>query len=151
LNAPANYELAGLGTRFVAAIIDLVLLLVVAAIIFIPFVLFYAFSIIATGSAWYVRTIFGPFEGVLFLLFVIYFTFYEGTSGQTIGKRMMHVKVVRVPTGQPPSLLRALVRNLLRIIDWLPVLYILGFLVSLLNSRRQRLGDLVADTVVIRS
>lgn len=78
-----------------------------------------------------------------------YHTCFEALSGQTAGKRLLGLRVVR-ERGGTPSLRDALVRNLLRPVDAVP-LYGTGLLVVLVTSRHQRLGDLAADTVVVRT
>jgi uncharacterized RDD family membrane protein YckC len=69
--------------------------------------------------------------------------------GQTVGKRVLGLRVVDLHGGRlDPS--QVVVRNLLRLVDVLPLFYLLGAAVSLCSSRLQRLGDLAAGTVVIR-
>jgi len=92
------------------------------------------------------------------LMILIQFAFVEGSRmvleilwrGQTIGKRMLGLRVVdeRGLKLKPSQLV---VRNLLRFVDVLPLFYAVGGMVSLLNSRAQRLGDLAAGTVVVRN
>lgn len=60
----------------------------------------------------------------------------------------MHIRVVR-EDGAPMGLVTAFIRNLLRIIDYLPTLYIFGIIMILISNERQRLGDMAAKTVVI--
>jgi uncharacterized RDD family membrane protein YckC len=92
-------------------------------------------------------------EGVL-LLFMFFFNwfynvFFEMTRhGATPGQRFMGIKVASV-NGGPVRLPQSLIRNLLRFIDFMPAFYLFGFLSTLCNQRFQRLGDLVADTVVV--
>lgn len=91
--------------------------------------------------------------GVL-LLFMFFFNwfynvFFEMTRhGATPGQRHMGIKVASV-SGAPVRLPQSLIRNLLRTIDFMPALYLFGFICTLCNRRFQRLGDLVADTVVV--
>jgi uncharacterized RDD family membrane protein YckC len=108
------------------------------------------------------RTTFGP--GVSFsfwlsltwwpvylaLLLGYYFTM-ETLTGQTVGKALAGLRVVRAD-GSRPSAGAIAARTLLRIIDWLPFLYLAGFITMLATGqRRKRLGDLAAGTVVARS
>jgi uncharacterized RDD family membrane protein YckC len=92
-------------------------------------------------------------QGVL-LLFMFFFNwfynvFFEMTArGATPGQRHCGIKVVSL-SGGPVRLPQSLIRNLLRVIDFMPVAYLFGFLCTLCNRRFQRLGDLVADTVVV--
>ncbi len=69
--------------------------------------------------------------------------------GQTFGKRMMRLRVIDA-NGLKLKPSQFVLRNLLRFVDSLPILYFLGGLVAVVSSRSQRLGDLAAGTVVIR-
>ena len=70
-------------------------------------------------------------------------------KGQTVGKRLMSVRVMDIQ-GLRLQLSQIVVRNLLRFIDSLPVCYLVGGLSCLLSPKSQRLGDLAANTIVIR-
>jgi uncharacterized RDD family membrane protein YckC len=69
-------------------------------------------------------------------------------GGRTPGKRLAGIRVVRADGG-PPGLGESLVRNALRVVE-LPVAYAPAILAVALGARRQRLGDLVAGTLVVR-
>jgi len=69
--------------------------------------------------------------------------------GQTVGKRVMHLRVVDVG-GLRLRFSQVMVRNLLRAVDSLPAFYLVGGAVCFLSSRYQRIGDIAANTVVIR-
>ncbi len=85
----------------------------------------------------------------IFFMNWFYFVFYEvGKKGATPGKRRMGLRVAR-PSGAPVSWSQAIVRNFLRMIDFLPAGYGVGLVTCLCTKRFQRLGDLAADTVVI--
>lgn len=70
-------------------------------------------------------------------------------NGQTIGKRLLHIRVVDA-NGLRLQPTQIVIRNLLRAVDMLPVFYLVGGLAALLTSRMQRLGDFAAGTVVVR-
>jgi uncharacterized RDD family membrane protein YckC len=70
--------------------------------------------------------------------------------GQTVGKRLMRLRVVDA-AGLRLEPSQVIVRNLMRLIDGLPALYLLGGITCLVSRHRQRLGDLAAGTVVIRA
>jgi uncharacterized RDD family membrane protein YckC len=147
-----GYRFAGLLSRFAAALIDLLLLAVATAVIVVPLGLLAAIFALTPGTLpWVTAWLFGPAVLVLFGLWIIYFTYFESTSGQTLGKRALGLRVIDLSTGRPPNVTKALARTLLRLVDWLPALYFLGFVVAALTPRRQRLGDLIADTVVVAS
>jgi uncharacterized RDD family membrane protein YckC len=65
----------------------------------------------------------------------------------TVGKHLLGLRVVG-NEGDPVSVHEALIRNLLRVVDWLPVFYVLGAIAVARSSKRQRIGDLVARTMV---
>lgn len=69
--------------------------------------------------------------------------------GQTIGKRLLNLRVVD-EDGLRLRFSQIVIRNLLRFVDALPSFYLVGGVATLLNSRAQRLGDLAANTIVIR-
>lgn len=81
-------------------------------------------------------------------IFVGYFTVFEARTGRTFGKRWSNLRVVR-ETGQPCTLPDAVIRNLLRLIDALPTMYVIGIVSIVGTERNQRLGDLAADTLVV--
>jgi uncharacterized RDD family membrane protein YckC len=79
-----------------------------------------------------------------------YFIFFElAWNGQTPGKRMAGIRVL-TDRGEPVTLVHALVRNVLRLVDILPSAYMIGAICILTTRRAQRLGDLAAGTVVVR-
>jgi uncharacterized RDD family membrane protein YckC len=86
-----------------------------------------------------------------FVVSIGYGIFFEWTwRGQTVGKRLFRLRVVDVE-GMRLQFNQIVVRNLLRFVDSLPLFYFVGGVTCWLNSKCQRLGDLAANTVVIRS
>lgn len=84
-----------------------------------------------------------------FLLLWGYFTLFEGLwNGQTPGKRLLKIRVL-ADSGRPITFFEAMARNLLRIIDLLPTLYLVGLVTMLCNRQSKRLGDLLAGTLVV--
>lgn len=78
-----------------------------------------------------------------------YHVLLEGRFGRTVGKATVGIVVV-TEGGDRPTLAAATVRTALRLVDWLPVGYLLGLAAIALTERDQRLGDLAAGTVVVR-
>ncbi len=70
--------------------------------------------------------------------------------GQTVGKRLLRLRVVDA-YGLRLQFSQVVIRNLLRFVDMLPAFYLVGGVAALVNARCQRLGDLAANTVVVRS
>ncbi len=93
-------------------------------------------------------------DGAGFIVFVgltlLYYFLQEAATGQTLGKRLLGVRV-RAVGGGDPGAGRIAIRTLLRLIDSLPFLYLVGFVVMIATPRRQRLGDLAGRTVVGRA
>jgi uncharacterized RDD family membrane protein YckC len=88
---------------------------------------------------------------VAYTLFVVgYYLLLEGLLGQTLGKLAVGIKVVDEATGQAPGITAAAVRTLLRIVDGL-LGYTVAFITVLASAKRQRLGDMAAHTLVVRT
>ncbi len=139
-----DYEIAGLGSRAAAALLDFLILggLALAGTLLLVLLARAGFSPGRLGSAVIVMIGFGAWYG--------YFTFFEGLrNGQTPGKRALGLRVVS-DTGHAVSLSAAAVRNLLRLADFLPPPYLTGAALVALHPRAKRIGDLVAGTVVVR-
>ena len=153
------FPLSDIGARIVAGLVDYIIIGIIGVVLFfVAFAPFFAVrsSMWTTGgpmSVPFPMWGWGWFGGLFlleFLLWLIYFTYFEGSSGQTIGKRLMHIKVVK-ENGAKCDYGSALVRNLLRIIDHLPTLYILGIILIAVTDKKQRLGDMLAKTIVVKA
>ncbi|MBK1643098.1 RDD family protein [Thiocapsa imhoffii] len=90
----------------------------------------------------------GIFLLLLFGLEWLYPVFYEVRHGATPGKRALGLTVVH-EDGTPVGLSASLIRNLLRVVDFLPLLYAVGLVSCLVDRDFRRLGDLAAGTLVI--
>ena len=130
-------EPVGVGKRAVAVIIDSILLGTIG----------FALAAMTGGET---ETGF-HLQGAPFFLFLLislaYFIVMEKTSGATLGKMAMGIKVVRLD-GQPMDWGAAVIRNLLRIIDG-QFVYLVGALVVWFSKSKQRLGDMAAKTIVV--
>jgi uncharacterized RDD family membrane protein YckC len=84
------------------------------------------------------------------LLFFAYFIYFEAEYGQTVGKMVMDIVVV-TEDGDPITYRDSAIRTLLRIVDALPFFYVVGLVAIFVTDRKQRVGDLVADTVVVKA
>ncbi len=85
----------------------------------------------------------------LLLLVVVYYVLLEGLFGRTVGKLATGIKVIRESDGRAPGIGRASLRTVLRLIDGL-FGYLLGLVIVVNSSRCRRLGDMAADTLVVR-
>lgn len=83
------------------------------------------------------------------VLAIGYHTLLEWRSGRTLGKRLVAIRVVQAD-GDPLTFRAALYRNVLRLVDWLPMFYVVGILGVLTSDAKQRLGDRLAGTLVVR-
>ena len=139
-------SLAGVGSRFTAAIVDFLIqnAIVVAAAFALLGAEFLTDDELLGGAGG------AAFALVLFLVFLGYDILFEVfASGRTPGKRATGIRVVRTG-GQPVGFLTSAIRNVLRVIDFMPFMYAVGIVAILATRRNQRLGDLAAGTLVVR-
>ena len=146
-----DLEVAGLGNRFLAQLIDWAFKLIVLFGVWILVAIIAAAAGIHGSWMNAVGNFFLAVMGLLlFAAFFAYDIYFEGYgNGQTPGKRFLGIRVVR-DTGGPIDSAAAAIRNLVGLADFLPMFYLLGGFVILLNGRSQRLGDMAAGTIVIR-
>ena len=133
--------LAGLGSRFTAMLIDQILISLTLLALSVAVALFSgatAVVVFALATLGWFLTQFG-----YFILFVVL------DQGRSVGKRLLSIRVVRCD-GSGIGFLASAIRNVLRIIDSIPGAYLVGIIAVLASKRQQRLGDLAADTVVVR-
>ena len=136
-----RYELADVGARALALAIDFLVQYVVLGLGFITYNWLVPVLEDAKPVLWGL-TLFG--------IHWFYFVAFElGWSGQTPGKRLVGIRVVRAG-GYPVTWVAALTRNLLRVVDSLPGTYGVALVAAFCDHERRRLGDLVAGTVVVR-
>ncbi|TMD36924.1 MAG: RDD family protein [Chloroflexi bacterium] len=137
-----GYQVAGLGTRAIAQILDL---LILAGVL-----LGLTFAAIAIGQA--------GLDVVAYLLallggFVVVFGYFWASeafwSGQTVGKKVFRLRAVG-DRGEPMTFMQAGIRNVVRIVDFLPYGYGVGLVVLFVNGKGKRLGDLAAGTIVVK-
>ena len=149
-NIEFQVETAGLGSRFAAVLIDMGLQIFV----FFALTLFTYYIMGGVDFAEWTEYIFGVakafFSIIVFFLFYAYFFLFEWLwAGQTPGKRWLGLRVIHA-SGMPATWWPVFVRNLLRIIDFMPFLYGAGSLFAMMNIHNQRIGDQVAGTIVAR-
>src|SRR5690242_5839023 len=143
-----HLELAGLGSRAAAALVDT--LVATFALLLLSWLL-HLVGLAAPGAAltgWLVAVI----VLVITFAFLAYFVLLEALNGgRTIGKQLLGVRVV-MATGHAVTPTAAVVRGLFRLLDcYLPVLpFLPGLAMIFLHPRNQRFGDLVAGTIVVR-
>ena len=140
-----RYDLAGGGNRGFAAMVDFV----IAALVWVGSL--WAYTTVAERIGVRAAQLYGVLVLLTFAMSWSYFVLLEWLwQGQTIGKRMYGLRVIR-DDGAPAGFLAVLIRNLLRLVDFLPAFYGLGLLTVIVTSRSQRLGDIAAGTYVVRA
>ena len=124
-------QYVGVGLRFVALLIDSIIIGVVGGIL---------------GEV--LRNAPGLAGAVIGVLSIVYYIVMEATQGATLGKMALGLRVVKTD-GSPISWAESIIRNLLRIIDGL-FFYLVGAIFIWTSPLKQRLGDRAANTVVVR-
>lgn len=144
--ASVSPEVDVMDKRAIAAVIDgvaiTVFYFIVYAIFFVPLLL------IQNETLALVLILLATLAPVV--VAVAYYPVLEGFWGTTLGKRLCGIKVIREDDGGVPGLGAAFVRNLLRVVDGFPALYLVGYLVAKDDPKKRRLGDKVAHTIVVR-
>lgn len=142
--------LAGIGTRMLAALLDALIIIATIFFAFIASVL--VGSIIALqphGLA--ASAVLSAFT--LLFLFAFVFAYYAGLEllwdGQTVGKRALKLRVLR-ENGTPVDAAAVLARTIVRLVDFLPLGYLVGLISMVVDGRARRLGDIVGGTIVVR-
>ncbi len=133
-------EYAGIGLRAVAIIIDAVVL----------FAIGYVIAMLSGGTT---AGGFNLHGGPAFLWFGVVFAYYivmEALWGGTLGKRVLGLRVLMLEAGAPLDWRASIVRNLLRIVDGF-IFYLVAVIAVAMSDKKQRIGDRVAGTVVIRA
>ncbi len=138
----SGLDYQGIGPRLIAQIVDGIILMIVNWIL--GAAMFGAFTFEVYGAPAF------SYMGVGLLVFLLYFVVLEGMLGATAGKMVAKIKVVR-EDGSACGIGPAAIRNILRIVDALPFLYIIGIILISRSDKKQRLGDSVAKTVVVKS
>jgi uncharacterized RDD family membrane protein YckC len=140
-------EYKGVGARFMASLVDFVLYLILMAAMAFQFGSTSAQASFGAGFSFNLQ---GWSAAVVYLVSFAYMILMEGYLGGTVGKLVLGIRVVDISGGKPGPV-RALIRNVLRIVDFLPFCYLLGILMVAFSKKKRRLGDLVAGTYVISS
>jgi uncharacterized RDD family membrane protein YckC len=141
-----EFPLAGIGSRFLAIALDLLLQIAAYVVLgLIAAMISWAGILGIMGKQWGIAI-------VIFAVFIVqfgYFSLFEiFWNGQTPGKRWTHLRVIQ-DSGRPITAYDAILRNLLRIVDALPSLYAVGIVTMLISKENKRIGDYAAGTVVV--
>ncbi|HKZ69048.1 MAG TPA: RDD family protein [Anaerolineales bacterium] len=162
-NVAFGYKVAGIGSRFLAALVDTIIIAVLQIVVLLTLWLIF---LAASDIGWIRRGVAGDnggggddtalFAWVLAFFGLIAFAFFWGYyilfemiwNGQSIGKRWLGLRVIKTD-GTPITLTESIVRNLIRLVDFLPAYYGVGVVTMFINDQSRRLGDLAAGTLVV--
>jgi uncharacterized RDD family membrane protein YckC len=143
-----DFSVAGIGSRFLALALDMLIQTAVAIVLIIA-----GFMVISAAAALAPRLAIWGFAILIlfgFLLYFGYFALFEILwNGQTPGKRVAGIRVIK-DSGRPLTPAESIGRNLMRIVDLLPAFYGIGIVCAILNKENKRLGDFVAGSLVVR-
>jgi len=139
---------AGLWSRFLALMIDF---FIFCAIFFpVTRIVKGVWVMSASDHRWGRGLFITDLLCIAFLVFMfLYFIFLEGLAGATLGKFIIGLRVIDT-NGKKPGLLKSLLRNILRLIDSLPTLNILGIILIIITKENTRFGDMIAKTRVVK-
>jgi uncharacterized RDD family membrane protein YckC len=146
-----HFALASIGNRFLACAIDHAIQLLTVAMMAVAFTVVANFSSLGDELSNAPKWVKALLVIIIFLLVSGYFAFFEWLwSGQTPGKRWLKLRVIR-EDGRPITFFEAAVRNILRDFDIMPFpFYSIGLISVFVSGKDQRVGDMVAGTVVVR-
>jgi uncharacterized RDD family membrane protein YckC len=147
-----RFPVAGIGSRFLAILVDTLIQIVVYLLFFLVLVLIASAApknntgqLSHNGEKWLIAFLIL----INFLMYWGYFTLFEGfKNGQTPGKMVFKLRVIQ-DSGRQITFFEAMTRNLIRVIDLLPGFYLAGVIAMVCNHRHKRLGDLAAGTLVV--
>lgn len=150
-NVAFGYKVAGIGSRFLAALVDTLIILVLQIVVII--VLIFIIRPFITGDFSISNPVIALVAGLLglvaFFFFWGYYILFEMLwNGQSLGKRWVGLRVIKAD-GTPITLTESVVRNFVRLIDFMPAYYGIGVVTMFINSQSRRLGDLAAGTLVV--
>lgn len=144
-NVAFGYEVVGIGSRFIAGVVDSAIL--AAVIGTLALLVFWIFRVTgAEGGSLFVGI--GIVMG--FAILWGYYIFFEMTwNGRSPGKKAAGLRVIK-RDGTPITLSESIIRNLIRTVDSLPAFYGVGIVTMFIDERSRRLGDIMAGTLVVR-
>lgn len=152
--SPHDMEIAGVGARSYAFVIDWHIRLLLALVWIYGAALFMhdedVLGSIFTQEASHASTAWGIFLPAALLYFIYHPVLELLMHGNTPGKRMAGVQILTL-SGAAPGLSKILIRNLLRLVDGFPGVYTVGLLFAIFTRNHVRLGDIAAGTVLVYS
>jgi len=147
---PLQYK--SVGIRFVAILIDTIIISIIGTIVTLPLGASTTATVNQQTGAISITPVYWIVVIIELIIAFLYFTILEGRYGQTVGKIILKLKVLKAD-GSPINYKDAGIRTVLRIIDEVPFIvpYLLGAIFIWSSDTKQRLGDRVAHTVVVQA
>jgi uncharacterized RDD family membrane protein YckC len=140
--------IAGIGSRFIALLVDY--LIWIPGILIVGRVFGYFLPSISAFNKLSEQWAFAIYLFLIFLFNWGYFTLFEAFwNGRTPGKRVARIRVIE-RSGRPIGLFESMARNFIRYVDQIPFFYAVGAIAIFVTKDHQRLGDLAAGTLVVR-
>ncbi len=141
-NIELEYDLASLGERILATLID--------GLILFAYLVILVFGAIALATGRFM----GHYTWITFIFYLPVYVYNLASevfmNGQTIGKKVMKIKVLSI-NGAKPTIGQYLIRWIFRLVDMSLSFYLCGIICIAASERKQRLGDMVAGTAVIKT
>ena len=147
-------EYADLIDRFSAIMVDTLILIGITIILsllvgrFTPFETNIEFI---NPISFLIRSLISPLVWMITIIYILYYTYFEGKHGQTVGKKLSRIIVIDKETKNQIGYKNALNRTVTRLIDSIPMLYILGIIVVKNTEKNQRIGDILSKSIVIKT
>ncbi|MBN1977042.1 MAG: RDD family protein [Anaerolineae bacterium] len=149
-NVIFDYNVSGIGSRFLAALVDTLIIIILQIIVLLAAILAMTPSInLASWDSTVPAWVFAVLGLISFALLWGYYIFFEVLwNGQSPGKRWIGLRVIRTD-GTPITFTESTIRNLVRLVDFLPAYYGIGVVTMFIDAQSRRLGDLAAGTLVV--
>jgi uncharacterized RDD family membrane protein YckC len=140
--AQGDNQYAGIGRRFVASVIDGLIVGIISAVLSLPT------TYMANQQS--VQPMGLMLQILSYVLGAVYYVYFIGKSGQTLGKKAMGVKVVKLETGVHPDYVGAFLREVVgKILS--SIVFGLGYLWAVWDDKKQTWHDKIAGTIVVRT
>jgi len=150
---PTSFNYATVGSRFVALLIDGLIVGIPVSIIFVVLGLGTAASLSNASSSMNIAAIMAGYSSMFFIIYaaqILYYSYFESSASQaSLGKRAMGIKVISL-SGERISFANALGRNAFKVLIS-GAICLIGYIVALFTEKKQGLHDMVASTLVVKS
>lgn len=147
-NVYVEYELAGLGSRFIALFIDTLIQL--SMMLLTIFIMGIGIALVFVDYSHINSIIVAISIIILFVIFFGYYVFFEMLlKGQTIGKKVIKLRTIK-NNGEPINIFDSFLRNLFKVLSFIPPLYFIDAIMMVYTKKYKRIGDFAANTIVVK-